>query len=259
MRFPLIPKKSLCIPNNFQIAFRFVTALVFAGAVMFCCPVQAAQQIVDEDLIALLALSLGGRDLAAVSWSNMSPSEKQTFRDQAERIAIMARRAEREGISTSPDVALAVKWGTDSLLAEAWEKKIIAETDLSDDAVRSFYQANIGKYLQPEAVRYRQATYPLTQKEVALRVKKQLQTASLSRLKNCIDVGWVEYEKLSPALAKALRDAPIQNTMGPLETPRGYVLYEVLERRAKGPLPLEKCKNRVREDLIQTAIKNRLQ
>lgn len=258
MRFPLIPKKPPCTPSNLQIARRFLTALVFAGAVLFCRPVQAASQIADEDLVALLGLSLGGRDIAAVSWSNMSPSEKQAFRDQAERIAGMARRAERDGINASPDVALAVKWGTDSLLADAWEKKVVAETDLSDDAVRSFYEANIGGYLQPEAVRYRQATYPLSQKEVALRVKKQLQTASLSRLKNCVDVGWVEYGKLSPVLAKALRNAPIQKTMGPLETSRGYVLYEVLEKRAEGPLPLDKCKNRVREDLIQTAIKNRL-
>jgi len=103
--------------------------------------------IADDDVIALLGLSLGGRDVAVATWSNMNPFEKQTLRDQAARIAAMARGAERDGLPSHPDVARSLRWGISSFLAEAWEKKISSETDLSESAARSFYEANRQMYM----------------------------------------------------------------------------------------------------------------
>jgi hypothetical protein len=212
----------------------------------------------EDDVIALLSLSLGGQDVASVAWSKMSPSEKQTLRDQAQQIALMAQAAEWSGVLASPDVALAVRWGVNTLLAAVWEEKVISETDLSEKTLRSFYEANHQRYLDSGAVRYQQAVYPLTQKDVALRVKSQLKQASLSRLKNCVTLGWTDYGKVDPALAAELRRSPLSTVMGPVETGKGHVLYEVLERRGESPASFEECKNRVKEDLIQISIKEKL-
>ena len=107
----------------------FLAALFWAE----CCGsgVAAAAQISDNDLIALLSLSLGGRDLASAAWANMNSFERQTLHDEALQIASMAEAAKREGILASSDVELAVRWGTDALLAEAWGKKIESELDPS--------------------------------------------------------------------------------------------------------------------------------
>jgi len=103
--------------------------------------------VVDDDVIALLSLNLGGRDVAVAAWANMNPFEKQTLRDQAVRIAAMAQAAERDGLPSHPDVARALRWGISSFLADAWERKVVSETDLSEDAARSFYEANRQVYV----------------------------------------------------------------------------------------------------------------
>lgn len=200
-------------------------------------------------------MSLGGWDLASVAWAGMNPSEKQSVRDQAAQIASMAEAGKRDGIDADLKVELALKWGTNNLLAEAWKDKIVATTDLSEQAVRDFYAANIARYRSTGAVRYRRELQPQKQKKTAGRRQKK---SSSDRLKNAAAVNWVAYEKLDPALGKALREAPLNKVTGPLKTSEGYILFEVLERRDGGPMPLEKCADLVREDMIRTAIKSRL-
>ncbi|MDR1620950.1 MAG: peptidyl-prolyl cis-trans isomerase [Synergistaceae bacterium] len=220
---------------------------------------QGTGGIEDEDAVTLLNLSLGGQDLAVTAWAAMNPSEKQALRDQAALIDSMARAAEREGFLASPDVERAVRWGKNAFLADAWEKKTRGEIDISDAAVRAFYEANLQRYAESGAVRYRRATYPSGQKKAAANVKKRLRKASLDSLKECVTVDWTEYDALPPALAGALRGAPLREVMGPVEVPGGHVLYEVLERREEGPAPFEQCKGRVKNDLVQIAIKEKLE
>jgi hypothetical protein len=231
----------------------FVSPL--AGGVV---PETAAEEVDDEDLLTLLSLSLGGRDLAVAAWINMTPFDKRILRDRALRLSRAAEIARRDS-ALAAGVERALKWGTASLLADAWEKKTKIEIDLSETALRAFYDANLSSFSEPGAARFRQAVYSPKQKSAALRAKRQLGKASLDRLKNSAVVEWTEYERLAPALADALREAPVGKVMGPLETPAGHVLYEVLERREEGPAPFSRCKNRVRESLIRFELDRRLE
>jgi hypothetical protein len=216
-------------------------------------------RIDDEDAVTLLSLGLGGQDVAAAAWSAMNASEKQALRDQAALIESMAQAAEQEGLLASPDVERAVRWGRNAYLADAWEKKTAAEADLSDSAARVFYEANLQRYLESAAVRYRQVTYSSGQKKAAASAKKRLRKASLDSLKECVTVDWVKYDALPPVLAGALRSAPLLQVMGPLEVPGGHVLYQVLERRKEEPAPFEKCKDQIKSDLVKIAIKEKLE
>jgi hypothetical protein len=233
--------------------FVFAAFAVSAGIAL------AAQRIDDEDALTLLNLNLGGRDLAMTAWSAMNPSEKQALRDQAALMDSMARAAEQEGLLASPDVERAVRWGKNAFLADVWEKKTRAEVDLSDTAVRAFYDANLRRYIDSGTVRYRKVTYPSGQRDTAARAKRLLRQASLDTMKECVTVDWTEYDVLTPALAEALRGAPLREVMGPMEISGGYILYEVLERRKEAPTPFEKCKSRVKNDLVQIAIKEKLE
>ena len=272
MKFHSIPMKMKSPRTRNKRAFFFLLALsAFSASALFLFvspraefpaavgTAGAAQRIDDEDAIALLSLGLGGRDVAAVAWLAMNPSEKQILRDQAARIDSMAQAAEQEGLLASPDVERAVRWGKNAFLADVWEKKVTAEADLSDEAARAFYEANLQRYTDSAAVRYRQVTYASGQKKAAARVKKRLRKASLDTLKECVTVNWTDYDALPPALASGLRSAPLGVVTGPAEVPGGHVLYEVLERRKEGPTPFEKCKDRVKSDLIQIAIKEKLE
>jgi hypothetical protein len=263
--------KSSCTRNNRRtgtvLSFVFLSAL-FVVLFVFAEPSRrgpsdgialAAQRIDDEDALTLLNLSLGGRDLATTAWSAMNPSEKQALRDQAALIGSMAQAAEQEGLLASPDVERAVRWGKNAFLAEVWEKKTRAEVDLSDETVRAFYEANLQRYTDAGAVRYRRVVYPAGQKDAAAKVKRRLRKASLGSLKECVTVDWIEYDVLTPVLAEALRGAPLRKVMGPTEIPGGHMLYEVLERRKAGPTPFEKCNDRVKNDLVQITIKEKLE
>jgi hypothetical protein len=147
--------------NKLRAALGFVGVLL-AVLILTATASQARATTVveDDDLIALLSLNLGGRDLAVAALMNMSLAEKQILRNQAVRIVTMARGAELEGLLSSPDMERALRWGKYSLLADAWEKKISSETDLSENAARSFYEANRQRYTDSGAVRYRKVVYP---------------------------------------------------------------------------------------------------
>lgn len=120
------------------------------GASPLCAFTAGAPVVEDEDIITLLTMSLGGRDIAIAAWAKMSLAERQILRDQAGRIALMAQGAERAGLAYAPDVARALQWGISSFLADAWERKIISETDLSEDAMRAFYEAHQQWYVDSE-------------------------------------------------------------------------------------------------------------
>ncbi|MDR1378640.1 MAG: peptidyl-prolyl cis-trans isomerase [Synergistaceae bacterium] len=213
----------------------------------------------DEDVMAFLALGLGGKDVAFAAWSNMNPSEKQTLRDQAALVASMAQAAERDGFLASPDVELAVRWGTRSLLAEVWEKKVTDEIDCSETALYAFYEANRQRYFDSGAVRYRQITYPPEREKMASSIKERLRGTSLARLRGSIAVGWIFYDKLIPTLAEELRHAPLHKIMGPIQVPTGHMLYEVLDRRDPRPIPFEECKSLVESDKIRLTIREKLE
>ena len=138
----------------------------------------SAQPVVDDDdVIALLGLSIGGRDVAVAAWSNMNLSEKQTLRDHAARIALMAQGAERDGLLSDPDVARALRWGMSSFLADAWEKKVASETDLSEEAARSFHANNRQWYMDS-------GDRPLPFERCANRVREDMiRSAIMERLK----------------------------------------------------------------------------
>jgi len=125
------------------LAWTLLTAFFLIGA----HKVSALPIVDDDDVITLLSLNLGGHDVAVAAWSNMNPFEKQTLRDQAVRIATLAQAAERYGLPSSPNVARTLRWGAYSFLAAAWEEKISSETDLSESAARSFYEANLQMYV----------------------------------------------------------------------------------------------------------------
>jgi hypothetical protein len=171
----------------------------------------------------------------------------------------MARAAERDGLLASPDVKLAVRWGTRSLLAELGEEKVSAEVDRSEAALRSFYDANRQRYFDEGAARYRQVTYPPGQEKAASSAKKRLRGASLDQLKDAVTVDWILYDRLVPALAEGLRSAPLHKVMGPIRVPAGHMLYEVLDRRDAGPTPFERCRVRVENDMVRLAIKEKLE
>lgn len=57
---------------------------------------------------------------------------------------------------------------------------------------------------------------------------------------------------LPPEAAKALLAAPLNAVIGPISAPDGPMLFRVLERRPGGVLPLEQCKDEVKEDYLRT-------
>lgn len=236
--------------------------LLVGGVVLTTSPMSVAadsfnsETITDGDLLVLLAQQLGGRDLAVPVFDGMSEEEKRNLRSQAARISAMAQVAEREGISQDPEVALALKWGTRTLLAEAWKKRVLDSADSTEKDLRAFYEAHLERYVGPSVVRYRQVLYPSD--EAARRARGRLGKNTLDGVENRVDVDWIEYDKLVPELAAALREASLGTVVGPVKTPKGYMLCEVLERQNGVVLPFERVRGRVREDFTRSLIEGRL-
>lgn len=254
---------------RFLIAAPALAAVFFASApAAFDSPALPDAAVTDEDVITLLSLELGGKDIAGIAWENMNPFEMQSARDRAALIASMADAARRCGIDGAPEVERAVRWGTNVLLAEEWKKKTVASIDFSEEAVDAFYRANIDRYRQSEAVFCRKAYWPAKGKKAVANAKAraaaaQAEKTPLSRLENVLPEEWIPLDDLTPEVAKILREAPLDSVVGPVEISGGVMLFEVLNRRGMQPVPSGSVPEhtvleQIKEDMIRTAVKEGL-
>jgi hypothetical protein len=212
------------------------------------------ERITDDDLITLLSLSLGGRDVASAAWESMDGGERMKLLEEAVRITQMAAAARRQGLADRPDVAGAIRWGTNSLLADALEREISAAIKVSDFELRRFYENNISRYFVKSGVRC--VTVVFENKDDAVNVRKSGE--SLVSIGGYSERDWTDYEKMPRQLAELLRAAKPGTVVGPIRSGSGYVLYEAVEKRAGGLVPFEECMDKVRKDYINREIDKRV-
>ena len=189
MKSPLIRMKLLHVRSKVVLGFigALLTAFFLSGVFSVSTPYAGASPVdtsltelspprmptVDyDDILSLLSLSLGGRDVAVAAWASMNPFERQKLRDQAMWIARLAQNAEHDGILSCPYVARTLRWGASVFLADAWENQILSEMDLSDEAVRSFYEANSQWYVNEEGT-------PISFEESQVRVRDDMIRAAI--------------------------------------------------------------------------------
>lgn len=223
----------------------------------------------DRGILVLYAQNFDGDvGLAAVAWEALSPAERAAFRRDAERILQINEVAKKTPLPS--DVETSLEWNRARVVAEMWMTQVARETDLSDEALRAFYEANPSRYRHEERVRY--ARIVCGSESDARLLYAQLNApnarfASLARDTSLDaagaarggDMGWAERSELDDSLADLLFSAPLGTPLLPVQQGDEWIIYQAEAKEPAVVYTFESCIDEVRKDVLEQAVLDRLQ
>ena len=161
------------------------------------------------------------------------------------------------------------------------EQRLTVDAHVTPDAVRRFYDEHRAEFQHDEQARIRDllvrlapdapAAARVKARQLADELHRQLRSgADFARFAKTYavdddaaahggDRGFVERRALPPAVEQAAFSLPIGQVSDVLETPEGYHLIEVTERRPAGIVPFEEAQPVVEQALLESERRQRQQ
>lgn len=145
------------------------------------------------------------------------------------------------------------------------EKVLLADLQVSDEEVRSWYRSHREEYAEPP--RYLVRYIFLDDEEEIRKALEQLdegqpfETVASRNNRNPLqeDARWVRVEDLSPALADALRNLHEGERSPVIQAPEGFYILWLEKVRKGGTLPLETVRERVEKDILRKKSAERIE
>jgi peptidyl-prolyl cis-trans isomerase C len=153
---------------------------------------------------------------------------------------LMAERARDLGIDEDPVYRARVQEYRKSRLINLYRERLIDERMPTDAQLEAFYEANRGRFVEPEARRVQMVV--LETKEQAIRLKTAMESGettmhrvaqehsiAANAKENLGEVGWVRAGETVPALDEVIFTTGPATIGGPVQTPAGWHLVKVLD------------------------------
>lgn len=249
-------------------ALKVLILSAFIGTV-FCGSAYALSDLMsDRGILILYAQNFeGDLGLATVAWEALSPKERAAFRRDAGRILQINDVAKKTPLPE--DVATSLEWTRARIVAEMWMTQTARETDLSDAALRSFYEANRSRYMHEERVKYARIVCGSESDARLLYAQLNAPNALFANLardtsldatsaKAGGDMGWAERSELDEPLADLLFSAPLGTPLMPVRLQDEWIIYQVEAKEPAVDYPYESCIDEVRKDALEQAVLDRL-
>lgn len=204
------------------------------------------------------------------------PARKEEFLKQYVAEELLYRKARKLEIDKDPQIRLqADRALRQILIRKVLETEVRDKVRVSDEDIDLYYRANRDRYQEREAYKIRFMRLP---KEKVQEVQKALKAgkafASMARTWSLDEASrarggeiqeWI-VEGLDPTglgdpgkLWQALSDLGKPGIAGPVETPQGVFLFEILDHRPRRDLPFEEARAKVKADLYQERIEKAYQ
>lgn len=217
----------------------------------------------EPAIIAFLSQSLGGdSSVAEIAWKGMDAEGKRKVRESASRILKISEKA---GNKFDLEIQYQVEWFRASLIAELYANEKLNKADLSERALREFYENNKTLYDSGAKVRFRQIVCASERdaKQVmnilshsmvdfgAVATDVSLDNFS-ARTKG--EVGWIPKDKIDPLFAEKLFEAELNRIQPPLKVGDKWVIFEVQERENANFSTFEQLRDIIKADLMNSLI-----
>lgn len=213
---------------------------------------------------------LSGNEMMAMLMLSQSSLEarRQMVTDISEAV-LFSEAAKGAKLHEQPDIAFQIKWQTMQILMQAYFDKISEKWDLSEAAVRKYYNDHRSDFVLSEAVR---AAHILTETEteaimIALRARAgetgfgEL-AADYSRDPNTAmhggDLGWVEKGVMEPEVDAAIMKGRQGEIVGPVKSGYGWHVIMIADRRPASQLTFEEAAQEAMEAMQMEYIEQNL-
>lgn len=192
-----------------------------------------------------------------------TPSGRAQFVDSLIVRELLLREALRRGIERRPEVRDRLEQARRSILLETLLRDVSDNAaQVSDNAVRTYYEKNKAEFAAGERVRVRHIVF--AKKDVAEIIArkakkgtpfKELMQISQMAGATAADLGLIERGAYDKEFEKAVFGAPANSIVGPVKTAYGYHVIQVLDKRPAGVPPFEEVKDKIAAELKETTVR----
>ncbi|MFZ5863146.1 MAG: peptidyl-prolyl cis-trans isomerase [Nitrospirota bacterium] len=187
-----------------------------------------------------------------------SPAKRKLL-DQLVETKLFAINARAAGLDQRPDVKRKIEEAVDDVLARAMRDDVAASLDLSQPALRAYYDAHPGEFEVPGRVRARHVVVKTRPEAVALlgKLKRGADVAALAREQNIDstresggDLGWVKRGVMVAPFETALFALHAGELSPVVQTSYGFHVIKAEEIESPKPKPFDAVAGEIRETLI---------
>lgn len=223
----------------------------------------------EKEVLNLMATTTGGNEMmVGLMLAQSTLKDRVDLVNQMAHALLFAEAAKRRGLESRPDIAFQIKWQTMQILTQAYFEQNSAKWDMSEKAVKNYYETHKNDFYQAPASH---ARHILSQTEgdalnAALEVYKTKDFAKAASeysrdpnsAKNGGDLGWVEKGMMVAPVEAAIEGASIGSLVGPVKSDYGWHIIEVTERRPGKQLNFEESAEMVVQALQKHYFENEL-
>jgi len=190
-----------------------------------------------------------------------TPEGRMQFLESLITRDLLLREALRRGFDRRDEVRARLDQARKAILLEALLREVSANAqDLSDEAIRKYYEENKASFEEGERVRVRHILFKDEDQaeKTARRAKKGEPFDTLMKEAEAAggttaDLGLIERGAYDKEFEKAAFDAPANSIAGPVKTIYGYHVLQVLEKLPPGLPSFEEVKGKIAEGLREEA------
>ncbi|OYU32458.1 MAG: peptidylprolyl isomerase [Comamonadaceae bacterium PBBC2] len=197
-----------------------------------------------------------------------SPQLRNVIRETLINQAVMAQDATKQSLDKQPQNKARLELAQQNALAQIWQQKAMQDAVVSDADLKAEYQAQV-KALGTQEFQLRHVLLAdeKTAQQVLDKIKAgaKFETVALesSRDPGTRDKGglsdWVAEARLSPAILQAVQALKNgQLAAQPVQTPAGWQVIKLEDKRALTPPPLESVTPQLKTALAQKQVQAKL-
>lgn len=223
-------------------------------------PVVTAGQetLTDREMLQLLQSSAGGNVMmVGLMLTQSTLADRVEMANQMADTLLFAEGARLEGLAERDDIAFRLKWQRVQLLVEAYIQERSAKWDMSERALKNYYNAHKDEFVQAAGAHVRHiltssessATNAILDiykdKDFAKTAEKFSRDTTTAARGG--DLGWVEKGMMPEPLASEIEKAQLKSLSAPVKTDLGWHVFEVLERRPEKQLTFDEARKEVEQ------------
>jgi len=251
----------------------WVLALLVLVQYSSCSAVQAKENrsvvavvgnrtITESEFRATLKRIRRGEDVQK-SLETFTPEGRERILNEVIDRVLFSLAAKKRGMDRWHSVKLAIQEAVERVLAERYIQEELKKLDLSDEALRRYYESHIDLFTSQKRVKARHIN-TATKEEAEKALKRIKKGEDFSKVASEVnidgtkarggDLGWVVRGIMVKPFEEVLFSLKEGEVSDIVKTRFGYHIIKVEEIKEGKPIPFERIKKRVRERLIEEHI-----
>ena len=231
--------------------------------------VVGTEQLGPNEMIEVLQNTAGGNPMmVGLMLTQSSLKDRLEMAKQISETMLFAEGAKLAGLEKREDIAFKLKWQKVQTLTEEYFKEISKKWDMSEKALKKYYEGHKEEFVQAEGthIRHILSTSEKDSKEALAALVKSGDFAKTAEkyskdpnsAPNGGDLSWIEKGTMPAELEKAVNGAKKNEVVGPVKTEIGWHIVEVLDRRPQKQLTFEEAKNEIAQRLQMSYLRQDL-